>query len=80
MFDHHQLLPKWLDAMNNSLITFPQFASERHQQFGRNELYQMSRQTALPLIGLIIREEVDLVSILLLLKMIDSVNQESSGG
>ena len=80
MFDHHQPLLKRLDVVNSFLIMSLQFADKHHQQFGRNELNQRTRRTDLLSTGSIIKVEVDLILTLSSLKMIDLVNQKSSGG
>ena len=80
MFNHCQPLPKWLVVMNSFSTMFLQFVEEHHQLSGRNGLNQRSKQTDLLSTGSTIKEGMDPVLILLLLKMIDSMNQRSSGG
>ena len=78
--NHPLPLPKQLDAMNNFLITFLLFEGEYHQQSGRNEFNQRQKQTKSFSIGSTTKAEVDLDSILSSLRMIDLMNQLSSGG
>ena len=80
MFNHHQLPPKWLIVMNSFLTMSLQFVDEHHWLFGRNGLNQRLRRIDLLLTGSTIKEELDPVLILSSLRMIDSMNQKSSGG